>query len=192
MDPIERHGRAVAGFTAVVECVGAERWGLPTPCPEWDARAVVEHVIGFHEFLLLRPLGVRAHRPRHGPEARWLATEAAIRRVLADPERLGDDAEYFDGVRRSPAEVLAALATDTLIHTWDLARAVGAPARLDPELCELSYRELAGSGAPGDRSDLFGPAVAVPSGADIEDRLLGLVGRDPGWRAAPGPNRAAR
>jgi uncharacterized protein (TIGR03086 family) len=192
VDPIERHGRAVAGFTAVVERVPAERWDRPTPCAEWDARAVVEHVIGFHEFLLLRPLGVRAHRPRSGPEARWLATEAAIRGVLAEPERLADDAEYFDGVRRPPAEVLAALAADTLIHTWDLARAVGAPARLDPELCALSYRELAGSGAPGDRSDLFGPAVAVPSRADVEDRLLGLTGRDPGWRGAPSPKGAAR
>jgi uncharacterized protein (TIGR03086 family) len=192
VDPIERHGRAVAGFTAVVDRVRGEHWGRQTPCTEWDARAVVEHVIGFHEFLLLRPLGVRAHRPRHGPEARWLATETAIRGVLADPGRLVHEAEYFDGVRRPPAEMLAALATDTLIHTWDLARAVAATARLDPELCELSYRELAGPGAPGDRSDLFGPAVAVPSRADVEDRLLGLAGRDPAWRGAPRPKRAAR
>lgn len=33
---------------------------------EWDARGVLEHVIGFHEvLLLLRPLGIRADRPKN-------------------------------------------------------------------------------------------------------------------------------
>ena len=60
---IYRHRRACYGFGAVVEQVG-ERWERPSPCPEWDARDVLEHVIGFHEVLLFRPLGIKANRPR--------------------------------------------------------------------------------------------------------------------------------
>ncbi|MDQ1466873.1 MAG: hypothetical protein QOH10_1288, partial [Actinomycetota bacterium] len=56
---VVRHRRACDGFAGVADRVPAERWTAATPCSEWDARALVEHVIGFHEFLLLRPLGVR-------------------------------------------------------------------------------------------------------------------------------------
>ena len=72
-----RHRAAVRGFTRTVEGVPDEAWRRPTPCTEWDAGALVEHVIGFHEFLLLGPLGVRAHRPRVGSRPRWLATDRA-------------------------------------------------------------------------------------------------------------------
>src|SRR5438309_807141 len=56
----------------------AEAWSRPSPCAGWTARDVVEHVIGFHEVLVLRPLGVKVERPREGPAARWRATERAL------------------------------------------------------------------------------------------------------------------
>jgi mycothiol maleylpyruvate isomerase-like protein len=71
VDPlIERHRRACDGFARVADAVPVDRWTSPSPCTEWDARAVVEHVIGFHEILLLGPMGVRAHRPRDDEAAR--------------------------------------------------------------------------------------------------------------------------
>jgi uncharacterized protein (TIGR03086 family) len=182
MEPIEAHAEALTGFSAVVEHVGDDDWGRPTPCTEWDTRALVEHVIGFHEFLLLRPLGVRAHRPRTGSSARWRATESALRRVLANPEALGDAVEYFDGSRRRPIAVLDAMATDTLVHTWDLARAVGAPDRLHPVLCESAFSDAVGSSAARAASALFAAPVPVAVDAGIQERLLGLLGRDPGWQ----------
>jgi uncharacterized protein (TIGR03086 family) len=181
---IERHGRALTGFTTVVEQVPDDAWQRPTPCTEWDARALVEHVIGFHEFLVLRPLGLRAHRPRSGPAARWHATETALRHAHADSAALEEPAETFDGARRRPADVLDALAADTLIHTWDLARAVGAPDRLDRALCERSYDDAVSSAATRAESGLYGPPVPVAGDADLQDRLLGLTGRDPAWRPA--------
>lgn len=37
------------------------KWDRRSPCEAWDARGVLEHVIGFHDVLLLRPLaGVSA------------------------------------------------------------------------------------------------------------------------------------
>ena len=58
----DRHRRACVGFGAVVDRVG-ERWDRPSPCPEWDARGVLEHVIGFHDVLLLVPLGAKPDPP---------------------------------------------------------------------------------------------------------------------------------
>ena len=180
---VTRHRRALAGFTATTEQVPNDAWGRPTPCTEWDVRELVEHVIGFHEFLLLGPLGVRAHRPRVGPLARWRATQRAIGTVLDDPCTLDAAAEYFDGARRRPRELLAALADDTVVHTWDLARAVGAPDRLAADLCALAYTDALRQTAARQTSDLFAAAVAVAPHAPVQDRVLGLLGRDPAWRA---------
>lgn len=181
---VTRHRRALAGFTAAAEQVPNDAWGRPTPCTEWDAAELVEHVIGFHEFLFLRPLGVHAHRPRVGPLARWRATERAIGTVLDDPRTLDAAVDYFDGARRRPRELLAALANDTVVHTWDLARALGAPDRLAVDVCALAYADALRQTTGRQTSDLFAAAVAVSQDAPVQDRLLGLLGRDPAWRPA--------
>ncbi len=177
------HRTALTAFTSVARQVPEGAWRVPTPCREWDAAALVEHVIGFHQYLLLAPLGVRAHRPRVGSLARWLATERAVESVLDDPDALERPASYFDGATRRPVELLRSLADDTLVHTWDLARAAGLPDRLDPDACAGAYararRQVDGQAASG----LYAAPVAVPEDASVEDRLLGLLGRDPRWRA---------
>ncbi len=179
---VGRHRRACQGFADVVKQVPAGRWAAPTPCSEWDAAALVEHVIGFHEFLLLRPLGVRAHRPRTGPAPRWLATQAAIEEALALPA-LATPVDFFDGQARRPGDVLGAITGDVLVHTWDLARAVGVRDQLDEALCSLAYDAVRANGAP-DGSGMFAPPVPIGSGASTQDRLLALRGRDPAWRPA--------
>ncbi len=124
-DDAGRHERACDGFTALVRVVGPIRWGLPTPCGEWDIRALLEHVIGIHEYLLLRPLGVHTRRPKGDPSGRWVATARAVAAVLAEPEVLERPRDYFDGAVRPPGVVVPAITTEVLVHTWDLARAVG-------------------------------------------------------------------
>jgi hypothetical protein len=49
-DLIADHGTACSGFSAIV-AHGEGSWTNPSPCAEWDARGVVEHVIGFHDEL---------------------------------------------------------------------------------------------------------------------------------------------
>jgi len=179
---VARHRQACAAWTAVVDRVAADQWDLPTPCAEWDARALVEHVIGFHEFLLLRPMGIRAGRPREGPAARWLATHEAISRALRSPA-LDEPVKGFDGVARRPREVLDGITPDVLVHTWDLARSVGGPDRLDPELCAWANRGIDRRDARRPPPDLVGAPVVVDASADGQDRLLAWWGRDPRWPA---------
>src|SRR5947209_17994336 len=54
------------------------KWDRRSPCEEWDARGVLEHVIGFHDVLVLRPLGLKPARPREDPQARWQLTYDAL------------------------------------------------------------------------------------------------------------------
>jgi uncharacterized protein (TIGR03086 family) len=180
LDLITAHGRACDGFSRVGDAFAPEQWAAPTPCTEWDARALVEHVIGFHEFLLLRPLGVRAHRPREDPAARWRATADALFAYLSVDGALDRETELPGGGHSSPRQMLGALTTDVLVHTWDLARAAGTVPRLDLELCTTAYH--AATTTPLRRGDgMIGPEVIAAPDADIATRLVALYGRDPAW-----------
>lgn len=174
MTAVERHLRACDGFTSVVETVG-DGWERPSPCAEWDARAVLEHVIGFHDVLVLRPAAAKPSRPRDDPVARWAVTVAALAPVL----------------RRNPPEVLPFITTDVLVHTWDLAKAAGVTLDgagvLDLDLWRPAYEQALAHADSLAASGMYGPPVPVPGdGGGEPDPVTGLValtGRDPGWTA---------
>jgi uncharacterized protein (TIGR03086 family) len=178
---VDRHQIACERFTGVADALRPEQWTAPTPCQEWDARALVEHVIGFHEFLLLRPLGVRANRPRDDAAARWRATAEALFTCLGADGTLDRPMELPGGGHSSARQMLGALTTDVLVHTWDLARAAGIEPRLDPTLCRAAY-ETATATVLRRNDGMIGPEVTVAPGADVGTRLVAFYGRDPAWQ----------
>jgi hypothetical protein len=72
---------------------------------------------------------------------------------------------------------------DPVVHTWDLAEAVGQPTVVDSRLCELV---LSAARTFDAEHNLRRPGVAAAevqtSGADPVGRLLRPAGRDLGWR----------
>jgi uncharacterized protein (TIGR03086 family) len=179
-EEVVRHRCACDGFSSVAEAVAPDAWSVPTPCTEWTARDVVEHVIGFHEFLLLRPLGVRAHRPREGPAARWDATSVALFTALTTEGVLDRATELPGGGTSTPRMMIQALTTDVLVHTWDLARAAELPSDLDDELCVRAYEAVRASEFR--RADgMIGEEIPVAAGARATDKLVAFYGRDPAW-----------
>lgn len=170
VDVVGQHRQACEGFTKVVSRVG-DRWASPSPCTEWDARAVVDHVIGFHDVLLLRPLDAKPHRPKDDPVARWSITADTLFDVLALPGVVDPDR----------ASLLGVLTTDVLVHTWDLAPAIGDQVELDTELCEIGYSRARANLDRLAGSDMFAAPVDVAEDAQVQDRLLAVLGRDPAW-----------
>jgi hypothetical protein len=130
---------------------------------------VLEHVIGFHDVLLLRPLGLKPNRPRDDPQVRWELTyrqlEKAIVNGLVDAPRL-----------------LPNLTRDVLVHTWDLARAVGADDRLDIQWCEQFYAALPDDALALSASGMFDQPVSLADQADVQSKLLARLGRNPRWQ----------
>jgi uncharacterized protein (TIGR03086 family) len=68
---------------------------------------------------------------------------------------------------------------DMLIHKWDLAKATGQSTVLDSGLAEVCFQVLTPSVSNGRERGVFGAEVAVPSSGSIQERLLGLTGRQP-------------
>lgn len=82
---------------------------------------------------------------------------------------------------------LAFAVWDPLVHTWDLAEAVGQRAMVDPSLCELALEAARAFDARMNLRRTGGAAPELePSGLDGLSRLLAFAGRDVGWRAARG------
>jgi uncharacterized protein (TIGR03086 family) len=169
---VDNHRRACAGFTDVVGAA-AGTWEAPSPCAEWNARGVLEHVIGFHDVLVLRPLGAKPTRPKDDPAARWALTVEALFSALGSVE----------AVTPERVSLLEALTTEVLVHTWDIAKAVGFDVTLDEELCARGRIGALVNRDKLEASGIFGPPVSVPEHASAQDRLLGLLGRDPAWVA---------
>ena len=108
---------------------------------------MLEHVIGFHDVLLLRPLGLKPDRPRDDPQRRWELTydqlEKAFERGGAcSTNRRHSELPGNPATRLDARAMMPNLTRDVLVHTWDLARAVGADDRLDARWCEQFYAAL--------------------------------------------------
>jgi uncharacterized protein (TIGR03086 family) len=182
----DRHLQICRTFGDEVDLVG-DRWQSPSPCEAWDARGVLEHVIRFHDVLLLRPLVAKPQRPKGDPPGRWRVTVDALDGLLKRPG-------LFDGVVDVPAvgnnaasqiealRLVPLLSLDVLVHTWDLGRAIGHEVVLDPDLCS-SFLE----GLPPDRSALartgmYAAPLDDPGESSAQAKLLARLGRDPRWR----------
>lgn len=82
------------------------------------------------------------------------------------------------------------ISDDLVLHGWDLARATDQDGTMDPADVERLWAtttaipdELMAKfrtpGAFGPGIEVFGAEVKVAEDAPLQDRLLGLIGRDP-------------
>lgn len=165
----ERHLAVCRRFGEAVRAATG-KWERPSPCAGWDARAVLEHVIGFHDVLLLRPLGLKPDRPHDDPQRRWELTYGRLERAFELD--IGPDA----------TAMLPNVTRDVLVHTWDLARAVGADDRLDAKWCEWFYAALPGDHGALTGDGMFDAPVVVGKQSDVQSKLLARLGRNPDWR----------
>jgi uncharacterized protein (TIGR03086 family) len=183
----ERHLAVCQRFGESVRAADG-KWDHVSPCEGWDARGVLEHVIGFHDVLLLRPLGLKPDRPRDDPQIRWELTYGALKTAFEPGRRLFDSVVDIPELQGNPAARLDArammpnLTRDVLVHTWDLARAVGADDWLDPQCCEHFYAMLPTDTAALSVSGMFDAPVAVGDQTDVQSKLLARLGRDPSWQ----------
>lgn len=177
-----RHLRACEGFSAVVDIVEG-LWSSPSPCASWDARSVVEHVIRSHDVVLLGRLGTKPQLPHDDPAARWTLTMVAIKGALTGA---GEGLDLTNRVTDVDlVQLLPILTTDVLVHTWDLASAIGVRGSMDPALTVHAYEFAQRNVDDLQQSGLFDSPVPVPGYADVPTRLVALLGRNPAWRASP-------
>ena len=163
--------------------VTAQELSHPTPCQQWDLRALLNHLNDSLQALFaarttgrvglesVSPPGGTDDAPlaafdkystllrRHGPVC------GARRGVLVGDLPLAEDL------------LVAAGAIEMSVHGWDVGQAVGRPdslpERLARELLAIAPLVVAGTS----RSPHFGPVVAVPPTSGSATQLLAYLGR---------------
>jgi uncharacterized protein (TIGR03086 family) len=179
--------RAMASTLHIIEQVPPDRWHAPTPCTEWDARQVANHLIGENlwaaELLQGKTVGqvgtaLDGDLTGADPAAAYRGSVEIARQAIEAPGAMAAMCHLSFG-DYSGADYAGQLFMDTLIHGWDIASGTGQQVRLDPELvspCLPIAEELSRKFR---EAGVFGDDLPVPDDADPQTKLLALVGRRP-------------
>ena len=177
----------------IVQGVTADRLDGPTPCPDWDVRALVNHMIYWAGPAAAAarkqppPTGVQeGHDFTAGGDWAALYTERAraMAEAWAEPDAWEGNTSLTGDPQGMPASVIGGMMLgECVLHGWDVAVATGQDtSAIAPELVAAAHRQLVPTAEMGRRYGAFGEQVEVPESAPLLDRLLGLSGRDPYWK----------
>lgn len=180
-DPRELHRRAGAMAADVIARIGPEQLSDPTPCTEWDVRAVINHMANGN--LRVAAMVTGGSGPDRSEDVLGDDPPTAFRdsldRLCAAFDRKGVLEQAFPTpFGEGPGRLLVAMRVSELtIHTWDLAAATGQLRDLDPELVVFTDSAFRARPIPRGGESPIGPEQPAPSGAMAADRLAAFAGR---------------
>ncbi|MER6066234.1 TIGR03086 family metal-binding protein [Streptomyces sp. NPDC001792] len=192
-DPRPVYASATEQAAALIKTVRPEDLTGPTPCSEFDVRALLSHIVGGTRRIAVVGEGgdgmtVEPTAPGV-PDDGWAAAYDEVRvRVL---KAWASDERMTSPVRVPWGEVpghgaLSGYVMELVTHTWDLAEALGQPLELDPELAEFALataRKVLPDSRPRDAETPFAARREAPTGADAYLELAAWLGRTPLSRA---------
>lgn len=189
MSEVDLMRKVITETKKVVAGIKPDQLGDPTPCTEWDVRALLNHITGGSMMF--------AECVEHGS----IADEEMGR--LMGTDLVGDDYErvFGDAADRATAafdapgalaktvklpfgEMTAAIALhiavfDVTTHALDLAQATGqSTSTFDPEVLQAAWEAGQAMIGPEMRAPgLFDPPQDAPADAPLTDRILAFAGR---------------
>jgi len=173
--PIDAWRPVADKWTEVLAQVGDTDWEIRTPCAEWTVRGLVDHTLQW------QATGGAMLGAATAPGDDWETIRKAYADHLADPSNLEGTVDEFAGIPKQ--ELAAYLIGDLLIHSWDLARSIGADEALPLAAVEATMAGLQhvppallrGRNPLG--QPMMGPAVEISPDASLQDRMLAFSGR---------------
>ncbi len=171
MDVLDLDRRAASGLAALIDATSNDQFDAPTPCPAWSVRDLLGHLVAGN--VKYTEIGHGRDWYRGAPEVDLGEDPAGMYRQTLDkmlqawsqPDVL--ERETPLPVGRGPAAAALYLHVgETLVHGWDLARAIGRLPRLTRK---WSRRAWLNSGVgfllsdrPGRPSRMLRPSETTP------------------------------
>ena len=181
------HRQALASTRRFVAGIAAGQWTNPTPCTDWNVRALVNHVVVGNLWAVelasgrtIADVGDRLDGDQLGavPLHDYDESAHAATLVFAMPGAL----EAPCAVSYGPVagSVYAGHRfIDVLVHGYDIAAATGQNPTLDPHLTEACWDVVEPQLAALRTSGMFGTDPDGPLPTDPQHRLLIALGRPP-------------
>ncbi|MCX6509678.1 MAG: TIGR03086 family metal-binding protein [Actinobacteria bacterium] len=189
MDNITALPIAAAHFESVTALVTSEDLAKPTPCGDWTVQQLLDHVVGGNTMsaalmggasredaiALLTTAVVGANRL--GAVQDSMRAQSA---AFSDPAALELIVQH-PAMDMPGAQLLGFRVGDLLVHSWDLARAIGADETLDPEVVAVVATNIEPMRPFIGQVGMFGegPSETLDDNADAQTALLDLMGRRP-------------
>jgi uncharacterized protein (TIGR03086 family) len=180
---IKRWQQLTEAFGQRLEAVRDDQWDSTTPCADFTVRQLVSHAIDVQRMV---PKGLGASGAIDTPngddlKAAWKAVRGAALETCSAEGALEKEIDSPLGGKMPAGQFFGGPACgDILIHTWDLARAIGADEKLPEDACRLALGFLQAVPAALIRQPgRFDAAIEPPEGADIQTQLLCFTGRQP-------------
>jgi len=169
----------------IIAGVGDDQWELPTPCTEYDVRALTDHIIGWIQVF------------EAGCHGRMFEGDASAYRFGADPaeefrtsarslsagwEEYGLDRQVRVMSGEMPGEMVFNMTVmEYLVHGWDLAMATGQEIPFTEEESGDTLARAQRTLPPEYRGAnmAFGEIVTVDPDATATTRLAAFLGRHP-------------
>ena len=182
MEPVDVLASSYGSLEHLLRSLGPDDLSARTPCPDWDVREVLDHLLGNIEVFT----GVaRDGTPFSMPEQRQrLGDDAAASLRAAADENLaawrGSDAIDTPTGMIPGVSLFDINLADAVMHTWDVAKGTGRDPGLDPEVVDTVLAKMEGEWhVKGHEMGAFGPPCDAPDDAPPLDRLAALTGRQP-------------
>jgi uncharacterized protein (TIGR03086 family) len=178
---VERTGKFVAG-------VSSDQLSASTPCPGFDVRALLNHIVGGHLFMVQAAAGeTTSGRDMpdvigDDPASAYERSAKELLETFRNPDVL---TQTFNlGGNEVPGDQALGIAImEAVVHGWDLATATGQDATIDPGLATGMLQTLRDGGLiesfRNPKGDPFGSEVTVDDSASPGDKLVAYLGRTP-------------
>ncbi|MDA1173531.1 MAG: TIGR03086 family metal-binding protein [Chloroflexi bacterium] len=192
-DPAGSYANALDATRKFVAGMRNVDWVAATPCSDWNVRELLQHVLYGTAWIedvfagkTVEDVGTKYDGDLIGDDAlaSYDAVVASAKAAIAKPGAM-DQVGHLRRGDVAGRDYLTSMFTDSFIHGWDLAKATGQDATLDPALVATAF-DLAKEREERFRtSPAFGQGRVADPGDDApsQTRLLSILGRDADWTA---------
>jgi uncharacterized protein (TIGR03086 family) len=191
---LEADAAATRGSVDVVSWVASSDLNRPTPCGDWDLRALLAHMtvqhLGFAAAAAGRGGDLALWQPADAPDPvlAYTAAASSVLAAFAEPGVL-DRPFALPEIPRAPSfpgrVAVGFHLVDYVVHGWDVARTLGLAYSLPEEVLAATLpvaRAVPDGAARLSPGAAFAPGRAVAPGTPPLDEILLLLGRDPLWK----------
>lgn len=162
----------------------------PTPCKDWDVKALLNHMVA--EVAWVKPLlegktvadlngTLDGDLLGEQPLRAWQGYADAATQAISSTNQ--DKIVHLSYADKTATAYLDEVGADVVVHTWDLARAIGETFVIDDATAEAVMNGMKDIMPMARQGGYLGAKLPIDNSASATKRLLAEFGRSADWSA---------